>query len=108
MTPVIYRLFAATAQVNCPSSTANSGGCDTGLPQVTAGNGQLHTVLTIFFGVAAVISVLMIVIGGLMFVTSGGNSEHATRARETIIYAVVGLIVSLSAVGIVQFFLGNL
>ena len=106
MIPMLFRLYAVSASVACPSDQADS--CSTGLPKVTASSGELQNVLTVFFGIAAVLSVLMIVVGGLMFVTSGGNSENAAKARETIIYSVVGLVVSLSAVVIVQFVIGKL
>ncbi len=106
MIPSIFlRLLASsTVSVNCPGD----GTCDTGLPKVTADSSALHTALEIFFGIAAVISVLMIVIGGLSFVTSGGKPEEAAKARETIIYAAIGLLVSLSAEAVVAFVLGKL
>lgn len=111
MIPTLFRILASSgAAIDCPSSSGSTGpaGCSTGLPKVSATSGQLHEVLAIVFGVAGVISVLMIIIGAIMFVTSGGNSDNATKARETIIYAVVGLVVSLSAEAIVAFALGNL
>lgn len=105
MMPIFLRFFAnASATVNCPGG----GTCDTGLPKVNAGSLEIHQALTVFFGIAAVISVLMIVVGGLMFVTSGGNPQEVTKARETIIYAVVGLVVSLVAEALVAFVLGKL
>jgi hypothetical protein len=97
---IFFRLLASSASVNC---SGLGGSCDTGLPKVTANSSVVHTALMIFFGIAAVISVLMIVIGGLMFVTSGGKPEEAAKARETIIYAAVGLLVSLSAEAVVAF-----
>ena len=89
------------------SNNMISSNC-TGLPVVSATSSELHNALTIFFGIAGVISVLMIVIGGMMFVTSGGSPENAAKARDTIIYAVVGLLVSVSAEVIVAFVLGKL
>jgi hypothetical protein len=104
MIPLIRILAASpTAQVTCPEG----GTCTTGLPKVAASSHQLHEILAIFFGIAAVIAVLMIIVGALMFVTSGGNSDNATKARETITYAVIGLVVALFAEGIVAFVLGN-
>ena len=98
---IFFRLVASSvASVNCPDGGSS---CVTGLPKVTAGSSVVHTALEIFFGIAAVISVLMIVIGGLAFVTSGGKPEEAAKARETIIYAAIGLLVSLSAEAVVAF-----
>lgn len=106
MLPFLTSLFASSssASVNCPS--VDGGTCDTGLPKVNATGHQLQHALAIFFGIAAVISVLMIVVGGMMFVTSGGNPQSVQKARDTIIYAVVGLLVSLLAEAIVAFVLG--
>ncbi|MEI9913691.1 MAG: hypothetical protein WDN66_01670 [Candidatus Saccharibacteria bacterium] len=109
MIMTILTKFADSASVNCLSSTTGGTGvCSTGLPKVNAGSGELHSALTIVFGIAAVISVLMIVIGGLMFITSGGNEQNVKRARETLIYAVVGLVISLLAEIIVAFVLGKI
>ena len=99
--------FASSgAIVQCPPG--QSGTCSTGLPPVGAGSTELHHVLQVVFGLVALISVLMIVIGGLKFVTSDGNPQNATKARETIIFAVVGLIVALLAEGLVTFVLSSL
>ncbi len=102
---IFFRLLASSASVSC---TSLGGSCDTGLPKVTVSSDVIHTALEIFFGIAAVISVLMIVIGGLAFVTSGSKPEEAAKARETIIYAAIGLLVSLSAEAVVAFVVGKL
>lgn len=62
-------------------------------------------IVSILIGVAAVI---MIIIGGLKMITSGSNPQDVTSARETIIYAVVGLIVASSAQLLVRFVLSKL
>ena len=57
-------------------------------------------VLSIVTGVAAVI---MIIIGGFRYVTSGGDSSSISSAKNTIIYAIVGLIVVAFAQFIVRY-----
>lgn len=108
----LIRLMALSgngASIACPSDTpGGTGTCSTGLPQVSAHSSVIQNALAIFFGVAAGIAVLMIIIGAFMFITSAGNPEKAGKARETIIYAAVGLIVSLSALTLVEFILGKL
>jgi hypothetical protein len=49
------------------------------------------------------IAVLMIVIGGIRYTTSNGNSTHVKEAKDTIMYAVIGLVVAMTAFGIVNF-----
>lgn len=87
-----------------------SNGC--GLPQAGGPNGvgssQVHDVLQIVFAVLAALAVLFIVIGGLRMVTSQGNPQETGKARATIIYAVVGLVVALLAEALVAFVLGKL
>ncbi len=53
------------------------------------------------------ISVLMIVIGGLRFVLSQGDPSGVNSAKNTILYALIGLVVALLAGGIVQFVTGQ-
>ena len=83
-----------------------SNGC--GLPMAGAGKSQLQDVLQIVFAVLAALAVLFIVIGGLRMVTSQGNPQETGKARATIIYAVVGLVVALLAEAFVAFILGKL
>ena len=49
------------------------------------------------------VSVLMIIIGGLRYVLSGGDSGNVSAAKNTILYAIVGIIVSLLAYAVVSF-----
>lgn len=109
MTLILIRLLTVVANgasVSC--TTLSTTSCDTNLPQVSANSSVIHQALSIFFGIAAVISVLMIIIGAMMFITSGGSPEQVAKARQTIIYAAIGLVVSLSALAVVEFVLGHL
>jgi uncharacterized membrane protein len=70
---------------------------------------SIEQLLTNIFNLAAKIvasiAALAIVIGGIMWMTAGGNAETETKARQTIIAAVIGLIIVGAAVGIVNFVL---
>jgi hypothetical protein len=50
----------------------------------------------------------MIIVGGLRYVTSGGDASSTKAARDTILYAVVGLVIAVMAFAIVNFVLGAL
>ena len=95
--------LAVTGQASCGSN----GTCNTGLPKVGAGTSELQAILSIVFGVLAAVSVLMIVISGLRFITAQGNPQDISKARSTIIYSVVGLFVALIAEAIVALVLGK-
>ena len=57
---------------------------------------------TLLFAIG-IVSVIMIIVGGIRYTTSNGDSSRITAAKNTILYSVVGLIVALLAFVIVQF-----
>ena len=61
---------------------------------------------TMLFAIGTV-AVIMLVVGGFRYVFSGGNSTNTTAAKDTILYAVVGIVVALLAYAIVNFILGQ-
>lgn len=61
------------------------------------------TAVNLLLTVLGIISVIMIVIGGIRYTTSGGDAAGLKNARDTIIYAVVGLIVAILSFSIVNF-----
>jgi hypothetical protein len=52
------------------------------------------------------LSIIFIIVGGLQFVLSGGDSKRVETAKNTILYAVVGLVIAISAYAIVSFITG--
>jgi hypothetical protein len=65
--------------------------------------GLIQTVVNVLLFLLGAIAVIMIVIGGIKYTTSNGDSSSVTSAKNTILYAVVGLIVALMAYAIVNF-----
>lgn len=53
------------------------------------------------------VSVIMIIIAGIGYTTSGGDATSVTKAKNTLMYAVVGLVVALLAYAIVDFVLSK-
>ena len=70
-------------------------------------NGKITELLNYSFGVLAAISFLVIVIAGVQFILSSGEPQKINTARNAIIYAAVGLAVSLLAMVIVSFVLAK-
>ena len=97
----LIRRFASTC------TDLGLSNCDTGLPNTVADSGHLQQILTIVLGIFGAIAVLIIVIAGLKFVTSGGNPQSVGKARSTILYAIIGLIVIIASEAIVAFTLGK-
>ncbi len=79
-----------------------------GLPQVSANASTLQIVLSIVFLVAGGVATLYILIGAIRYAISQGDQSQISGAKNTILYALIGLVVSLSAFAIVQFVLGQL
>lgn len=67
----------------------------------------IETIINVFSVVVGVISVIMIIYGGLRYILSGGDSGNVGNAKNTIIYAIVGLIIVALSQIIVQFVLGQ-
>lgn len=61
--------------------------------------------INVALGVLGLVAVIVIIIGGVTYVTSQGEAAKVTKAKNTIIYGVVGLVVSLLAFAIVNFVL---
>lgn len=58
--------------------------------------------------VVGVISVVMLIWGGLRYIMSGGDSKKITDAKNTILYAIIGLIIAVLAFAIVNFVLNTI
>lgn len=86
--------------VNDSCSGVNNAVCDAQDDDVYDLIGNIISVLLFIIGVIAVI---MIVISGLKYVTSNGDTNQVTSAKNTILYSVIGLIVAIMAYGIVEF-----
>lgn len=67
----------------------------------------LTTVINIFSLVVGVVSVIMIIIGGFKYITSGGESANVSGAKNTILYAIIGLVIVALAQIIVRFVLAK-
>lgn len=61
------------------------------------------TILPIVFGIIALVSVLIIVIAGFSYVISNGDPQRTNRAKDAILYAIIGLVVAILGYTIVAF-----
>jgi hypothetical protein len=68
----------------------------------------LTEVINIMSLLVGAICVIMIIVGGFKYVTSGGESNNVTGAKNTIVYAIVGLVIVALAQIIVHFVLSRL
>lgn len=115
LTPLAAPAVASAAISSTPDISSNlcAGGnlnvndpnCSSGTDPSDKVNSLIGTVINIFSIVVGVVSVIMIIIGGLKYITSGGDSANVTGAKNTILYALVGLVIVALAQIIVRFVL---
>ena len=109
LSPVVAE--PAYAKVNNPT-TATPDQFVSGSKPSGAVNGDLmdmiKNIINIVLGVVGIVAVVMMIMGGISFITSQGDAGKVTKARNTILYGVVGLIVALLAFAIVDFVLTNI
>lgn len=67
--------------------------------------GTINTIISVVLGVLGILAVAYIIYGGFMFTTAAGDAAKTKKARETIMYGVIGLVVALLAFAIVNFVL---
>lgn len=70
-------------------------------------NDPVQSVVGLLLFAIGTISVIMIIVGGIRYVISNGEAARIKSAKDTILYAVIGLIVSLLAYAIVNFVLNQ-
>ena len=66
-------------------------------------NSTIKGVVNLLLMAVAIISVIVIIVGGIFFALANGDSAKVAKARNTVLYAVIGLVVSLFSYAIVQF-----
>lgn len=93
--------------IQCGVSGA-SGTNDTARSSSDRAENFIASLINVASVAIAVIAVIMIIYGGFRYVTSAGNESSITAAKNTIIYAVIGLVIVAVAQVVVNFVLSNL
>ena len=89
--------------------TDNPGQCNVAQTDATGQiNHIIHTIVNLLSAVVGVVAVIMIIVGGFRYITSGGNDTSVTSAKNTILYAIIGLVVVALAQVLVRFTLSKL
>ena len=97
--------LCAGASLNVNNDCASSGinGDQTGQTV----NNLISEAINILSVLVGVVAGVMIIIGGLRYITSGGNDTSVTGAKNTLLYAIVGLVIVALAQVIVHFVLSK-
>jgi len=88
----------------CIKSGVTKSGGGSGGNEIELGD-RIKTIVNLILYLLGAIAVLMIVLGGIRYTTSNGDASGITSAKNTIIYAVVGLVIAILAYAIVNFVL---
>ena len=65
--------------------------------------GNILNIINVIIGILGVVAVVVIIFGGVQYMTSAGDSSKVKKAKDTILYGVIGLIVCILAAAIVNF-----
>lgn len=110
----------AYADVECPAGTYwgdKDGGVNKHKPTYAECNlpetdeSLMETairIINVVVGVVAFVAVAVIIVGGVFYVISTGEAAKIARAKNTILYGIVGLVISLLAFAIVNFVVKNI
>ncbi len=85
----------------------SGGGCDNGAATLTLNN-IIRRIINILSAVVGIVAVIMIIVGGFRYITSGGSDTSVTSAKNTILYAIIGLVIVALAQILVRFTLSKI
>ncbi len=110
LTPVVSAQFDPLDSIceNDPGSAACDSRVSGDENPIVGPDGVLTNAVKIFSYVAGVAAVIMIIIGGLKFITANGDPNSISSARNTVIYALIGVGVFAAAQLVVRFVISKL
>lgn len=105
---------SAANTINCPSGSpatstdplndgTNCAQSNSSPSSLFGANGIFHTVANVLIYIVGAIAVIMLIIGGLRYVISQGDKGNVESAKNTILYAVIGIVVAILSYALVNF-----
>jgi len=103
-TMIATRVFAQTEAIGDPVKNIQNGANvgDTSLES------YISTIINVLLGLIGVVAVIMLIYGGFRYVLSAGNEKATGAAKDTILFAIIGIVVAVLAFAIVNFVIGSL
>ena len=98
-------IFAEKVTPN--ANKGNTGVNTVGDDQNTLVN-SVQGIINAIIAVLGIVAVLVIILGGVQYMTSSGDSAKVKKAKDTILYGVIGLIICVLAFAIVNFVIMNI
>lgn len=106
-------VFAASLSISGGANSArgnDQSGCLFGNEPGCEGTDQtpiFRTITNVLLFIIGAISVIMLIIGGIRYTTSNGDQQAVQNAKNTILYAVVGLVIAILAFAAINFVIGS-
>lgn len=103
-------MTSPVSAVSCPKGSVRSSANTLGECNVKEDNSLIPTInqiINVIIGVLGLVAVVVIVLGGVTYVTSAGDPGKTKKAKDTILYGIVGLVVAILAFAIVNFVLST-
>lgn len=111
---ILVSMFTPVASALTPAENAQQGANATGISSksclftsTTCTKGIFTTITNTALFIIGALSVLMLIYGGIRYTVSAGDSKQVEAAKNTIMYAIIGIIVALLAGAIVNFVLSS-
>ena len=95
------------AKVRCPDGTEAKDLTNCGTKNSLNSNDLMNTIINVVIGLIGFVAVIVIILGGVQYTTSAGDSSKVKKAKDTIMYGIIGLVIALMAYSIVNFILSN-
>ncbi len=104
MTPALASAAASTTFKNnaCGGLSEVGGSCSGGGKEISS---VIKTILVVLSSIIGAVAVIMVMLSGFRYITSGGDSQKVATAKSTLIYAIVGLVIVALSQLIVHFVL---
>lgn len=87
---------------------AEAARCDECPENLFGDEGIFKQITNVVLYIVGVVAVIMLIIGGVKYVVSGGDAKKVTDAKNTVLYAIIGLVISFLAFAIVNFVINAL
>ena len=114
---IAFGFVGNVSAVSCPAGSLREGQdvtsiSECNIPEEHAGSNNLmvtiNTIINVVLGVLGLLAVIVIIYGGFMFTTATGDASKVKKAKDTIMYGVIGLVIALLAYAIVNFVVSSI
>ncbi len=106
----LVMVFTVVSPVSLPVYADSRDEAQNGAKLVDGGGGSnqnlpdiITTIINVMLFIAAALAVIMIIYGGIRYITAHGDEKQVKVAKDTIVYSVVGLIIAILAYALVTF-----